>query len=90
MGEVQTSSVARERDEHGRIKETYPLDDVHDALASIGPAGTKEVADELGSSYETAYQKLRALEDDGRVTSRKVANARLWSAVEQDTEDTDA
>lgn len=80
MGEAQTTGpMARERDESGRIKETYPLKDVHATLAEIGPAGTQEVADELGSSYETAYHKLRALEDDGRVTSRKVGNARLWS-----------
>lgn len=70
--------MPRERDSRGRIIETYPLDDVETALRGLGSAGTREVADEIGSSYETAYQKLRELEDEGRVTSRKVANARLW------------
>lgn len=86
MGEVQSQDVTRERDEKGRIKETYPLDDVHAVLAEIGPAGTSEVADELESAYATAYEKLRKLEDDGRVTSRKVANARLWTAIEEEGE----
>lgn len=83
MGEAQSQTVPRERDEHGRIKETYPLDNVHAALAEIGPATTREVEEQLGCAYATAYEKLRELEDDGRATSRKVANARLWSAVEE-------
>lgn len=78
--------MALERDSHGRVVETYPLDDVYAALASISPAGTQEVAGELGSSYETAYHKLRELEDEGRVNSRKVANARLWAVVEGEEE----
>ena len=75
--------MTRERDDHGRIKETYPLDDVHGTLAELGPSGTQEVADELECAYATAYEKLRALEDEGRVTSRKIANARLWTATEE-------
>jgi predicted transcriptional regulator len=72
--------MPRERDEQGRITESYPLDDVRAALERLGPAGagTQEVADELGCAYATAYEKLRELEDQGRVSSRKVANARLW------------
>lgn len=83
MGETTTRGMPRERDDAGRIKETYPLEDVHATLEAIGPAGTQEVADELGSAYATAYEKLRALEDEGRVTSRKVANARLWSTDQE-------
>ena len=83
MGEAQTSgSMPRERDEKGRIVETYPLEQVEDVLRDLGSAGTRSVADELGSSYETAYHKLRDLEDEGRVSSRKVANARLWTVEE--------
>lgn len=76
----------RKRDARGRIVEEYPLEDVYEALATLGSAGTQEVADKLGSSYETAYHKLRALEDNGRVTSRKVGNARLWSIAEEGDE----
>ena len=72
--------MPRQRNKKGQVVESYPTENVLDVLAEIGPAGTREVSDELGSSYETAYKKLRALEDDGRITSRKVANARLWVA----------
>ena len=82
MGEARSQTVTRERDDQGRIKETYPLDDVQAALAEIGPATTREVEERLGCAYATAYEKLRELEDDGRITSRKVANARLWSVAE--------
>jgi hypothetical protein len=44
------------------------LTGVHDALARIGPVGAKDVASELDCCYETAYRKLRVLEDDGRVS----------------------
>lgn len=70
--------ISMERNERGQVIETFPPEDVIEVLAEIGPAGTREVSDRLGSAYETAYKKLRALEDDGQVTSRKVGNARLW------------
>lgn len=82
MAEAQSHNMPRERDDHGQIIETYPRDTVRETLAEIGPAGTQEVADALDSSYQTAYAKLRDLEENGRVTSRKVANARLWSVEE--------
>lgn len=84
MGVTHTDKqMPYERDSQGRVIETYPPSAVHNALATIGPAGTREVADKLGSSYETAYHKLRGLEDAGRVTSRKVANARLWQVIDE-------
>lgn len=84
MGETATPNMTRDtdhrdRDEKGRVKEMYPLDDVHAALKAVGPSATQVVADELGCAYATAYEKLRALEDEGRISSRKVANARLWT-----------
>lgn len=74
--------MPRQRNEKGQVIESYPAEDVLEILTEIGPAGTREVSDKLGSSYETAYKKLRGLEDDGRVSSRKVANARLWFAAD--------
>lgn len=47
--------------------------------------------DELGCAYQTAYEKLRELEDAGEIDSRKIGNVRLWSlaaeagASEEDT-----
>ena len=73
-------------DESGKYTNTYRpeafVDAVHDA---DGVAGTQDVADAVGCSYELAYKRLRALADAGDVESQKVANARVWMATE-DTE----
>lgn len=74
-----------ERDEEsGRYSETYPLSDFIDALDSLGGAGgTQEVADVVGCKYRTANAKLHELEDEGRITARRVGNAYLWRLVEE-------
>lgn len=72
-------------DETGRYTDEYPSELFLDALRELGGnGGTQEVADEVGCIYDTAYKKLRALEDSGDVTSRKVGNARLWMLVDDD------
>lgn len=77
--------MSRTRDsESGKYTETYPPEAVIEAIHNAGGmASTTDVADDLGSSYETAYKKLRALEESGDVQSRKVANARLWIAADE-------
>jgi hypothetical protein len=73
------------RDESsGRYTNKYPDHDFIDAIDSLGgAAGTQEIADEVGCIYDTAYSKLVHLEDEERVTSRKIANARLWSLTNE-------
>ena len=74
----------RDRDEKsGRYTETYPLEAFIDVLREQDGAGTRDVSDELGCSYELAYQRLRELEGDGRVTSRRIGNARLWLPADE-------
>ena len=70
-----------ERDE-GRYVEKYPIEDVETALAERGEATTSEIAEAVGCNHDTAYKKLLRLEDEGRITSRMIGNARLWSAAE--------
>jgi Fe2+ or Zn2+ uptake regulation protein len=81
--------MPKERDEEsGKYVEHYPPAAVIDAIRDAdGMASTQDVVDRLGSSYETAYKKLRALEDSGDVQSRKVANARLWMLPADNDED---
>jgi transposase len=81
MGRNETESDSeRERDEEsGRFTEEYPSEELVAAIRNAGgAAGTQEVATTVGCSYETAYKKLRRLEDAGELTHRKVGNARLW------------
>lgn len=74
---------AERDDDSGQYTETYPTDEFLEAIDDVdGMAGTQDVADAVGCSYETAYKKLRSLEDAGTVESEKVANARVWLRVE--------
>jgi len=75
-----------ERDQDtGRYVEEYPLELFVDALRELGDTGgTQEIADEVGCKYDVAYKKLRALADEGVITSRKVGNANLWMLVDEE------
>lgn len=74
------NQMPRTRDENsGKYAESYPAEAFMDAIDEAGGmAGTQEIANAVGCVYDTAYKKLRSLEDEGWVNSRKVANARLW------------
>lgn len=66
-------------DDTGRYTEEYPPDDFVAAIEDAGgSAGTQDVADAVGCSYETAYKKLHKLANGGTVDCRKVGNANLW------------
>jgi hypothetical protein len=85
MGTKTILMPGRGRDEDtGRYTEEYPAETFIDAIGDLGgAAGTQELADHVGCKYRTAYGKLRALEDEGDVSSRKVGNARLWRAADE-------
>lgn len=70
----------RDRDaDTGRYTEKYPPEDFVAAIEDAGgSAGTKDIADAVGCSYETAYMKLRKLVDNDVIDCRKVGNANLW------------
>lgn len=64
----------------GQYKETYPLKAFIDALLVLDEeVGTKDVEEEVGCEYRTAYGKLHELEDMGLVSERRIGNAHLWS-----------
>jgi GTP-sensing pleiotropic transcriptional regulator CodY len=74
-----------ERDEEsGKFSEKYPDEAFIEAIEEKGgAAGSQDVADAVGCPYNTAYSKLRTLENAGRISSRKVANARLWQVSDE-------
>lgn len=75
---------AERDDDSGQYTETYPTEAFLDAIDNVdGMTGTQDVADAVGCSYETAYKKLRSLEDAGTVDSEKVANARVWLRADE-------
>lgn len=71
-------------DESGKYTEQYSREEFIEAIRELGgTAGTGEIAHEVGCVHDTAYKKLRAMEDDGEVTSRNVGNTLLWSVEER-------
>lgn len=72
----------RERNEGGRFEPEHTDEEVLDAVRKHEPAGTKEVADELGIARQSADYRLRRLLDEGRVSKKKVGNSLVWSTEE--------
>jgi hypothetical protein len=72
--------MPKDRDKKtGKYTERYTRESFLSALELLGgSAGTQEVADEVDCAYRTAHAKLSELEEEGRLTSRKVGNAKLW------------
>ncbi len=72
--------MSREREETGRYTETVTLDDVLGVFETVdGPVVTSgDVADALACSRETARRKLRTLDAQGRLASRKTAGRVVW------------
>jgi hypothetical protein len=50
-----------------------------DAVRSHDMPTTPQVARAVGCTQQGAYYRLMKLCDEGRVTSRKVGNSRVWS-----------
>ena len=72
--------MSRERTDAGRYTERVTLNDVLAVFESVeGPVVTSgDVAETLECSRETARRKLRTLEDQDQVTSRKTAGRVVW------------
>ena len=66
--------------ETGKYSTSYPDSDFLNAIQQLdGMAGTSEVAEEVGCTRRTAYTRLKSLEQDDRVASRKIGNSIVWS-----------
>lgn len=61
---------------------SYSDEDFLAALEEIGPAGTSDVAEVVGCSDRTAYNRLMELADEARVRFKRI-NGRtiLWLTV---------
>lgn len=77
------SHMGREREDSGRFTETVTPENVLEVFESVsGPVVTSgDVAEALECSRETARRKLRTLEEQGRVASRKTAGRVVWWVV---------
>lgn len=74
-------------DDTGQFRRQYPDSAFLDALADRAFAPTRDVAETVGCSYETAYKTLRRLHDKEAVERHDVGAAAAWSLT--DTADRD-
>lgn len=69
----------RDRDNiSGQYTTEFELGDFVEAVELLGLCSTQEVADEVGCSYDLAYQRLKQLADENRVNGNKVGNTYHW------------
>lgn len=69
----------RDRDDSGRFEPEYSDADIVEAVRKHEPAGTAEIAEELGIARQSADYRLRRLLDEGRVSKKKVGNSQVWT-----------
>jgi hypothetical protein len=88
-GDMSQVVPGRKRDEDsGRFQEEYPPEEVLAAIRKHGGyAGSAAVAEEIGTTTESAYVKLRAMEEQGYVDSQLVGQSRIWEVAEEDTQE---
>ena len=77
----------RNRDnETGKFIEKYPQEAILTAIEECGGmAATSEIADALSANRNTVYKKLREMEDESVVTSRKAGGIRVWERTDPAT-----
>lgn len=71
----------RERNDHGRYNPKHPDEEILEAVKEHEPAGTQEIADEIGIARQSADYRLRQLEESGQVSKKKVGRSLVWSVV---------
>lgn len=61
-------------------------DEILNYLADQNGAGTAEVSEFARLKQPSAYRRLKRLENDGRVRSRRIGNSLLWEATDSTRE----
>jgi hypothetical protein len=62
----------------GKYTKRFSDAEVVDVVSDLEPAGTVNIAEELGCTQQSAYDRLRALEEAGDVTSEMIGGNRVW------------
>lgn len=71
------------RDTTGRFAPKYDEQDILAAVREYEPAATSEVADSVGFARQNADYRLRRLEDEGKVRSKKVGASLVWMLADE-------
>jgi DNA-binding Lrp family transcriptional regulator len=88
MSKIETTMPYDDRDEtSGRFRREFNDEQFIRAVRERDLPTTSEIAEAVGCKYRTAYDRLGRLEDDGRLSSRKIGSSLVWTAIESETED---
>jgi predicted transcriptional regulator len=68
----------RDRDSSGRFKPEVSEKEILEAVREHEPAGTGEVGEAIGLARQNADYRLRRLEEEGEVESKKVGRSLVW------------
>lgn len=72
--------MTADRDEEsGKFTEQYSREAFLQAVDTIDNATTSRVAEEVGCSYDLAYRRLKALEEDDEVDRTEIGSSFVWS-----------
>lgn len=69
------------RTDEGQFDEQYSTSSYFEAIRSQDDPTTADVADRVGCTRRNALDRLRKLEKQGQVRSRKIGNANVWEIV---------
>lgn len=64
-------------------EDRYTDSEYIDAVEKHQPAGTSEVAEEVGVARQSADYRLRRLRDAGKVTSKMIGGSLAWTVVDE-------
>lgn len=62
--------------------ERHPETEYLDAVRELEPAATSEIAERVGVARQSADYRLRQLETENKVRSKKIGSALAWMIVE--------
>lgn len=71
--------MSENRDDRGYFQPEHGDQEYLAALAEREPAGTAEIADAVGVTRQNADQRLRQLQDDGKVNCKKIGTSLVWT-----------
>lgn len=85
---MQRSMPYDDRDKDtGKFNPTFTESDFIEAIKSIDIASTHDVKDEVGCAYRTSYERLKSLEEDGRIESQDIGHTLVWSVAETENDE---
>jgi len=72
----------RERDNRsGRYTTEFEPEAFVEAVQQLGRASTRDVADQVGCSYDLAYRRLKELAEEEYIEGSKVGNTFIWEVT---------